>query len=148
MDGSLYATCQFGLSLSGNETLRWGLYSGRKWTHATYLKNSETMHFQTYVGINYFYYLDVRNSFLKSCHTFLKHCVCVYIFKNKNYPCKRPWRPLHFLDYQITDDSEVVRITCRPPFTYRKIRGTLISVRGGLTPWPKCSWKDYVNWKI
>jgi hypothetical protein len=33
--------------------------------------NSETMHFWTYIDINYFYYLCRRNSFLKLCHIFL-----------------------------------------------------------------------------
>jgi hypothetical protein len=45
----------------------------------TDLKNSETMHFQTYVDINYFYYLHMRNSFLKLCHVFVKHpAFCEY----------------------------------------------------------------------
>jgi hypothetical protein len=33
------------------------------------------MHFRTYVGINYFYYLHMRNPFLKLCHVFFKHPV-------------------------------------------------------------------------
>jgi hypothetical protein len=33
--------------------------------------NTETMHFRTYVGINYFYYLYIRNPFLKLCRVFL-----------------------------------------------------------------------------
>jgi hypothetical protein len=37
--------------------------------------NSETMHFQTYVDINYFYYLLTRNSFLKLCRVYFKHSV-------------------------------------------------------------------------
>jgi hypothetical protein len=37
--------------------------------------NSETMHFRTYVDINYFYYLHMRNPFLKLCRVFLKHPV-------------------------------------------------------------------------
>jgi hypothetical protein len=37
--------------------------------------NSETMHFRTYVDINYFYYLHMRNPFLKLCLVFFKHPV-------------------------------------------------------------------------
>jgi hypothetical protein len=33
--------------------------------------NSETMHFRTYVDINCFYYLHMRNTFLKLCRVFL-----------------------------------------------------------------------------
>jgi hypothetical protein len=40
-----------------------------------------------------------------------------------------PWgretlRLPHFLDSQLTDGDEVVSLTCRPPFTPRKIPGT------------------------
>jgi hypothetical protein len=35
----------------------------------------------------------------------------------------------HFLDNRLTDGGEVVNLTCRPPFTPRKISGT-DSVRG------------------
>jgi hypothetical protein len=41
--------------------------------------NSETMHFRTYVDIDYFYYLHMRNPLLKLCSVFLKHSVYVYI---------------------------------------------------------------------
>jgi hypothetical protein len=37
--------------------------------------NSETMHFRTYVDINYFYYLHTRNTFLKLCLVFFKRPV-------------------------------------------------------------------------
>jgi hypothetical protein len=36
------------------------------------LKDLETMHFETYADINYFYHLHMRKSILKSCHVFLK----------------------------------------------------------------------------
>jgi hypothetical protein len=35
------------------------------------------MHFQTYVDMNCFCYLHMRNSFLKLCRVFLKHPVCI-----------------------------------------------------------------------
>jgi hypothetical protein len=41
------------------------------------------MHFQMYVDINYFYYIHMRNSFLKLCRVFLKHPVCVFISKQR-----------------------------------------------------------------
>jgi hypothetical protein len=55
--------------------------------------NSETMHFRTYVDINYFYYLHMRNPFLKLCRIFLKHpvyvqhvnCEFLNIINNKLY---------------------------------------------------------------
>jgi hypothetical protein len=37
----------------------------------TDLKDLETMHFSTYVEVNYFYYLHMRNPFLKLCPVFL-----------------------------------------------------------------------------
>jgi hypothetical protein len=37
--------------------------------------NTETIHFQTYVDVNYFYYLHMRTSFLKLYHVFFKHTV-------------------------------------------------------------------------
>jgi hypothetical protein len=37
--------------------------------------NLETMHFWTYVDINYFYYLHARNSFLKLCCVFLERLI-------------------------------------------------------------------------
>jgi hypothetical protein len=37
--------------------------------------NLQIIHFRTYVDINYFYYLHMRDSFLKLCRVFLKHPV-------------------------------------------------------------------------
>jgi hypothetical protein len=39
------------------------------------------------------------------------------------YSCETS-RLSHFLDNQLTDGGEVVSLTCRPPFTPRKIPGT------------------------
>jgi hypothetical protein len=53
----------------------------------TDLKNSETMHFQTYVDINYFYYLHMKNSFLKLC-IFETPCItCNYLKTNCSGKC-------------------------------------------------------------
>jgi hypothetical protein len=49
-----------------------------------------------------------------------------------SYPCNRPWRPTgcetsrlpHIIDSRLTDGSEVVSLTRRPPCTSRKIPGT------------------------
>jgi hypothetical protein len=57
-------------------------------SHSAFLEslNSETMHFRTYVDINYFDCLHVRNSFLNLCRVFFKHpvcvcvCVCMYVY--------------------------------------------------------------------
>jgi hypothetical protein len=40
--------------------------------------NSENMHFRTYIDINYFYYLHMKNPFLKLCRVFLKNSVYPY----------------------------------------------------------------------
>jgi hypothetical protein len=60
----------------GNQELRKSVY------HSAVLesRNSETMHFRTYVDINYFYYLRMRNPFLKLCHVFFKHPVYLTAF--------------------------------------------------------------------
>jgi hypothetical protein len=47
--------------------------------------NSETVHFGTYIDINYFYYLHMRNSFLKLCHVFFKYPVLCFLCKDCFY---------------------------------------------------------------
>jgi hypothetical protein len=43
------------------------------------------MNLRTYVHINYFDCLHVRNSFLNLCRVFLKHPVCIYMALAENY---------------------------------------------------------------
>jgi hypothetical protein len=93
-------TRNFGSSSGGNEMLSWGLYSARRWTYGTFtvrsceelsiveLKNLETIHFQTHVDIDYFYYLLMKNSFLNLCwlltYIILMH-VNLYLHKTISY---------------------------------------------------------------
>jgi hypothetical protein len=52
----------------------------------------------------------------------------------------------HFVDNWLTDGSEVVSVTCRPPFTPRKIPGTCFCQRLSRSQ-RQCVWKVKVSWK-
>jgi hypothetical protein len=54
-------------------------------------------------------------------------CKAIPIIDRKGPQCGETSRFAHFLDNRLTDDSEVVSLTRRLPFTPRKIPGTHFS---------------------
>jgi hypothetical protein len=70
---------------------------------------------------------------------------------SKSYPCNRPWRPIWLwdveapifcLDSRLTDGSEVVSLTRRPPFTPQEDSWYSLLSEAESTPGPHCGWKD------
>jgi hypothetical protein len=61
--------------------------------------------------------------------------------------CKTSRLP-HFLDNRLTDGSEVVSLTRRPPFTPQEVSWYSFMLEAESTPGPYCGWEDKVNLKI
>jgi hypothetical protein len=80
------------------------------------------------------------------------NCNNLCTVKRWGYPCKRTWRPIrlwdvdwlpHFLDNRLTDDGEIVSLTCWPPFIRQEDSSYSYLLAPESTAGPQCGWITY-----